>query len=127
VAEWLVEGDELVLHLRPAEKFLGFHGDIKVPLAAVRSVSVVHKPWLTLRGWRMAGTALRGSVALGTWRHGTGYDFCAVRLDRPAVRVEATSGRFSRLVVSVRPGEQPEEVAARLAEAAGVALSPKVN
>jgi hypothetical protein len=35
------EGDELVFHLRGAEKAEGFHGDIRVPLSAETAVRVV--------------------------------------------------------------------------------------
>jgi hypothetical protein len=60
---------------------------------------------------------------LGTRRHGAGYDFCILHRDRPAVRLDVTSGRFSRLVISVPEGGDPEAEAARIAAAAGVTPS----
>lgn len=111
-----------MLHLTPAQKVVGFHRDIRVPLTAVRSVTAVDKPWLALRGRRMAGTALRGVAAMGTWTHGDRlYDFCVVRSQQKAVQVELNSGRFTRFLVCVPDGVDNEAEAHRIAAAAGIA------
>jgi uncharacterized protein len=121
VAAFVVRGPDLVLHLNPLEKFGGFHGDIRVPLTAVRSVSISRYAWSELRGWRMAGIGIPGFIAFGTWKHGNGYDFCAVRKARAGVRVDVVHGRFSRLTVSVPEGTDPQVEADRIADAAGIA------
>ena len=122
MAELLVQGTDLVLHLPPTQKLLGFHGDLKLPLSAIRTVRPVEKPWLTLRGRRMAGTAMRGVAAVGTWIHGERrYDFCVIRRTQPAVMVEMASGRFDRLIVGIPEGSDPVAEADRIAAAAGVA------
>ena len=122
MAELLVDGSDLVLHLPVTQKVLAFHGDVKVPLSAVRTVRPVEKPWLTLRGRRMAGTAMRGVAAVGTWIHGDRrYDFCVIRRTQPAVMVELAAGRFDRLIVGLPEGSDPVAEAERLASAAGVA------
>lgn len=123
MAKLIVDGRDLVVHLTLGEKILAFHGNIRVRLAAILSVAPDPKPWLVLRGWRMAGITFPGYVALGTRRHGDGYDFCALHRDRPAVRVNVTSGRFSRLIVSVPEGGDTEAEAARIAAAAGITPS----
>ena len=105
------------------EKIGGFHGDIRVPLSSIVSVAPDPKPWLGLRGWRMAGVSLVGHTVLGTRRHGDGYDFCILHRDRPAVRVDVAPGRFSRFVISVPEGGDPEAEAARIAAAAGTVPS----
>jgi hypothetical protein len=71
----------------------------------------------------MAGISFTGHAVLGTRRHGDGYDFCVLHRDRPAVRVDVASGRFSRLVISVPEGGDPEAEAARIAAAAGITPS----
>jgi len=123
MAKLIVDDRDLVVRLTLGEKILAFHGDIRVRLAAILSVAPDPKPWLVLRGWRMAGISFPGQVALGTRRHGDGYDFCALHRDRPAVRVNVTSGRFSRLIVSVPEGGDAEAETARIAAAAGIAPS----
>ena len=120
VAELIVDDKNLVVHLTPGEKVWGLHGDIRVRLSAIVSVAPDPKPWLGLRGWRMAGISFTGYAVLGTRRHGTGYDFCILHRDRPAVRVDAASGRFSRLIISVPEGGDPEAEAARVAAAVGI-------
>jgi hypothetical protein len=71
----------------------------------------------------MAGVSMVGTAALGTRRHGTGYDFCILHRDRPAVRIDVVPGRFSRLVICVPEGGHPEAEAARIAAAAGISPS----
>ena len=123
MAKLIIDGRDLVVRLTLGEKILSFHGDIRVRLSAIDSVAPDPKPWLGLRGWRMAGISLTGRAVLGTRRHGTGYDFCILHRDRPAVRVDLASGRFSRLVISVPEGGDPATEATRIAAAAGITPS----
>jgi hypothetical protein len=127
MAELIADGGDLIVHLTPGEKIWGFHGDIRVHLFAISCVAPDPKPWLGLRGWRMAGVSLAGRAVLGTRRHGDGYDFCILHGDRPAVRVDVASGRFSRLTISVPEGGDPQAEAARIAAAAGIAPSAPVS
>ena len=122
VAELIVDGDELVLHLTPRQKVAGFHRDIRVPLTAVRSVRALDNPWMTLRGRRMAGTALRGVAAMGTWIHGDKlFDYNVLRGQQRAVQVDLNAGRFERFIVGVPEEVDPEAEAKRIAQAAGIA------
>jgi hypothetical protein len=123
MAELIVDDQDLVVHLSVGEKIWGFHGDIRVPLSTIVCVAPDPRPWLGLRGWRMAGVSLAGHAALGTRRHGDGYDFCILHRDRPAVRVDVAPGRFSRLTICVPEGGDPVAEAARIAAAAGIAPS----
>ena len=122
MAELIVEGQELWIRLPPGQKFFSFHRDIRIPLTAVRSVTPLEKPWLALRGRRMAGTALRGVAAMGTWIHGDRrYDFCIVRKQQPAIQVDLNTGRFDRYIVCRPDGTDVAAEARQLALAAGVA------
>ena len=57
----------------------GFHGDIAVPLSAVREVSVEPDPWSALRGIRAPGTGFPGVIAYGVRRMTGGRpDFAAI-------------------------------------------------
>ncbi len=120
VAELIIDDEDLVVRLTLGEKMGGFHGDIRVRLSSIARVAPDPRPRLGLRGWRMAGVSLGGTV-LGTRRHGDGYDFCVLHQDRPAVRMDVTSGRFSRLVICVPEGGDATAEAARIAAAAGIA------
>ena len=120
MAELIVNDKDLVVHLALSEKIWSFHGDIRVRLSAIVRVAPDPQPWLGLRGWRMAGISITGDAVLGTRRHGDGYDFCILHRDRPAVRVDVASGRFSRLIISVPEGGDPVAEAARVAAAAGL-------
>jgi len=121
VAELIIDGGDLVVHLTLGEKIWGLHGDIRVRLSSIVCVAPDPRPWLGLRGWRMAGVSFPGHAALGTRRHGGGYDFCVLHRDGPAVRVDVTPGRFSRLVIGVPGGGDAAAEAARIAAAAGIA------
>ena len=127
MAELIINNEDLVVHLALSEKILGFHGDIRVRLSSIVSVAPDPKPWLGLRGWRMAGVSFPGRAVLGTRRHGDGYDFFILHRDWPAVRVDMASGRFSRLVVCVPQGGDPNSEATRIAAAAGITPSAPVS
>jgi hypothetical protein len=122
MAELIVDDKDLVIRLALGEKILSFHGNIRVRLSSILSVAPDPRPWLGLRGWRMAGVSFGGTM-LGTRRHGDGYDFCILHAGRPAVRVNVTSGRFSRFIIDVPEGGDPEAEAARIAAAAGIVPS----
>src|ERR1700761_7610948 len=123
MADLIIDDWDLVVRLTLGEKIWGLHGDIRVRLPNVVSVAPDLKPWTDLRGWRMAGISFVGHAVLGTRRHGTGYDFCVLHGPQPAVRVDVSSGRFSRLVVSVPAGGDAAAEAARIAAAAGITPS----
>ena len=127
MAELIINDKDLVVHLTLGEKILSFHGDIRVRLSAILSVAPDPRPWLSLRGWRMAGISITGYAVLGTRRHGDGYDFCILHRDRPAVQVDLRPRRFSRLVIYVPEGTDPQAEAARIAAAAGIAPSAPVS
>lgn len=113
-----VDGDTLVVHLSPAQKFWAFHRNLQVPVSAVRSVRVTTTPWSDLRGWRISGTTISGTVALGRRRHASGVDFVAMGRVTEAVEVEMNDGPYRRLVVSVA---DPQHTASAIAAAAGIA------
>ena len=123
MATLLVDGDDVVLHLRWREKVAGFHADVRAPLSAVQSVRVLSDPLSEMRGWRMAGLAIPRAFAFGTRRHGDGYDFTILRGPRPGVQLELSHGRFQRLVVSATDAEDAASTAARVAGAAGIRVS----
>lgn len=118
----VVDGTDLVVHLTWAEKIGGFHTDIRVPLTAIYAVEAMEKPpWLELRGWRMTGFSFPGRIALGTRKHGAGFDFTVVKKSAPVVQIDANTGRFSRFVISVPEGADLQSEADRVADAAGIA------
>jgi hypothetical protein len=116
VAELVIDGDELVLHLRAVEKAEGAHGDIRVPLSAVTAVRFVDDPWPELRGIRAPGTGLPNVIAVGTRRGAFGKDFAAVHGNGPAVVVELADAAYGRFVVTA---EDAAVVAKAIAEASG--------
>jgi hypothetical protein len=111
MASLAVDGDDLVVRLRPLEKLGAFHGDVRVPRSAIRSVRAVEKGWPELRGMRAPGTGVPGVISLGS-RRGTGiHDFVAVYGSRSAVVVDLEGADFDRLVIA---DDAAEETARRL-------------
>jgi hypothetical protein len=104
-----------VIRLSWLEKAGSLHGDVRVPLSAVRSVTVETRPWGLVRGIRAPGTGLPGVIALGTFRYSGRRDFAVVYRNRPVVRVElGEDAPFARLLVAVA---SPEQAAAMIAPA----------
>ncbi len=113
MAELIVDGDELVVRLSGWERAAAFHGDVTVPLSAVRELSVEARPWAVLRGIRAPGTGFPGVIAYGVRRlTGERPDFVAILRRRPVVRIELDPpAEFSRLLISVA---DPDETVAGL-------------
>ena len=59
MAELRLEGGELVLRLSGAEKAEAVHGDLRVPLSALRGVEVLDDA----RGWTGIGSGSRSGCA----------------------------------------------------------------
>jgi hypothetical protein len=118
MAELEIDGDTVVLRMSALEKAEGFHGDIRVPLAALQAVRVVPSAWGAgeLRGIRAPGTGVPNRIAVGTRRGDFGKDFAAVHGEGPAVVVELDGKGFSRLIVTA---DDAEAMAAPLQAALG--------
>lgn len=107
--------DDLVVTLTPLERVAACKREIRVPLAAVRTVCTDPDPWTALRGMRMAGPAIPGVAVYGVRMTGAGPDFAALHGRGPAVRVELTpEAPYRRLLVTV--ADAPATVAALRAE-----------
>jgi hypothetical protein len=84
MAELIIDGDELVLHLTTLEELASVHSDLRVPLATVSSVEVVenaHEPADT--GFKLIGGRWPGSFEIGTFAANGGRFFAAVHRDTP--------------------------------------------
>jgi len=113
VAELLIEGDELVLHLSRAEKLEGIHGDLRVPRSAVTGVEVLDDAHgaADIVGFK-AGTRIAGVVEVGTVSGARKKIFAAVHRDTPrGVRVGLSGAAQDEWVVGCT---DPEAVAASI-------------
>ncbi len=111
MAELRIEGSELVLHLTGLEKAEGVHGELRVPLSAVRAVEVLnnaHDPADT--GFKV-GTRIPGVIEVGTM-HGTKTVFACVHKGTPrGVRVVLDGAAHDEWIVGC---ENPEDIAAAI-------------
>ncbi len=111
VAELKTEGDQLVLELTAEEKLEGIHGDIRVPLSAVRSVTVVEDALGEVHGIR-TGTGIPGVLVVGTIRWSGKKSFVVVHHGHPrgvVVRLEDTE--FDEFVIGT---DEPDAMVAQL-------------
>jgi hypothetical protein len=84
VAELLIQGDDLVLHLSGLENLESIHGDLRAPLASVRSIQVLedaHEP--ADAGFKLIGGRLPGSFEIGTFSNDGQRIFAAVHHNTP--------------------------------------------
>jgi len=115
--ELIVDDWDLVVRLTLGEKILGvFHGDIRVRLPSI--VSVAARSQAVAGPARMAdggGQLFPGTLRWAPAGTGDGYDFL-----RPAPRLAGGPGGpeagdvFSRLVIGVPEGGDPQAEAARI-------------
>ena len=117
MAELRVEGAELVLHLSGVEKAEAVHGDLRVPLSALRGVEVIDDAhdWTGIGAGFKVGMRLPGVATVATV-HGHGEKvFIAVHRDTPrGVRVRLAGAPWDEWIVGCA---DPEAVAATLAPA----------
>jgi uncharacterized protein len=116
MAELVVDGDELVVHLTATEHAATLHRDVRVPLAAVRSADVVADPVGAVRGWKLVGARVPGALALGTFDHKGSRCFAAVHHGARGVRVTLDGAHYDVLVVTC---DDPASVVARLTPVPG--------
>lgn len=100
-----ITSDALSLSLTPAEKVLGLHGDVVVPLSAVVGVEVVPDGLAATHGLRAPGLALPGRRKLGTWRSRHRREFVDVRRGQPAVRITLRGQSLDALLVGTDDAE----------------------
>lgn len=84
MAELVVDGEEIVLHLTTLEELASVHGDLRAPLTAVSSVEVLedaHEPADV--GFKLIGGRLPGTFEIGTFSAGGQRIFAAVHHDTP--------------------------------------------
>ncbi len=119
--------DELRVELTAREKVAGLHGDVRVPLAAVRDVRVEPDALAAVRGLRAPGLAIPGRAKIGTWRRRGSRAFVVARRGVPAVRVALSGAGHDELVVSTADAHAvAEAVRARAARAdAGAGRAPR--
>lgn len=106
-----VEADQLVLELTVEEKLEAIHGDIRVALSAVRSITVVDDALDQVQGIR-TGTGLPGVLVVGTIRWAGRKSFVVVHHGHPrgvVIRLEGTE--FDEFVIGT---DDPEKMAAGL-------------
>ena len=117
VAELQLEGGELVLHLSGAEKAEAVHGDLRVPLSAVRGVEVLDDAhgWTGIGVGFKVGMRVPGVATVATVRGHGEKVFVAVHGDTPrGVRVRLEGAPWDEWIVGC---PDPEAVAATLASA----------
>lgn len=115
MARVLAKDDQVVIRLAWWEKALSRRGDVRVPLAAVRRVTVERDWWRAVRGVQDKGFCVPGALSIGTRRHQAGKDFVSWRPGRPAVCVElGPTAPFALLAVSVPDAAAAEAAAGTL-------------
>lgn len=116
MAELQIADDQLVLHLTAAEKVESIHGDLRVPLAAVKSVEVIEDAHRRagIRAGVKVGTRIPGVIEVATIRGRKTKIFAAVHHDTPrGVRVVLADGSsWNEWIVGCA---DPEAVAAAVA------------
>jgi hypothetical protein len=105
MASLILDGADLMVKMSELEMVEAFHGDLRVPLAAVQAVRVVDDAWSELRGIRAPGTGIPGVIAIGTRRGPFGKDFAVVHGRERAVVVDLAGADYARLVVTTPDAE----------------------
>lgn len=109
MAEVVVEGEEIVLHLSRTEKLEAVHGDLRAPRSAVRSVEILddaHEP--ADHGFKV-GERLPGHSEVAIVRTGDEKLFAVVHSDTPrGVRINFEGIDYDAWIVGSKDPESLE-------------------
>ena len=112
MAELLVEGDELVLHLSGTEKLESVHGDLRAPRSAIRSVDVLEDAHDPADHGLKIGERLPGYSEVAVVRTGGQKLFAAVHHDTPrGLRIDFDGTDYDAWIVG---SADPESLKARI-------------
>ncbi len=112
MAELIRDGESLILKLSTAETLEGAHGDIRVPMSAVQSVTVLDDVIHAVHGIKMPGARIPGVFAMGTFLLGSETTFAIVHhRNKRGIKVNLADARFNALIIGL---DDPEEVIAHL-------------
>jgi hypothetical protein len=112
MAELCVQDGALALHLSAAEKVGAVHGDLRVPLSAVRRVEVLADAHGPADDGIKLGTRIPGMIEMGTVRGGGRNIFAAVLPDTPqGVRIVLDGSFYHEWIVGCA---DPESVARQI-------------
>lgn len=108
MAALIREGDTLVLQLTPMEKVEGIHGDLRVPVSAVRSVAILENAVRAVHGLKLPSTYIPGILAIGTFLSSEEKIFAMVHYKtQRGIKLSLTGMLFDAWIVGV---EDPERV-----------------
>jgi hypothetical protein len=113
MAELEQVGDELVVTLSAIEMAESIHGDVRVPISAVKSVEVVDDIVHQVHGIKLPGSRWPGRFAIGTFvTHGGVKSFVVVHHDNPkGIRVTLEGTKFDELLIGC---PNPESIKQKL-------------
>ena len=104
-----IAADSLAVTLTVREKIAAAHGDVSVPLSAVRNVRVEPDALAAVSGLRAPGLAVPGRTKIGVWRARGRRRFVVARRGVPAVCVTLDGARHDELIISTEHAEQIAE------------------
>lgn len=100
MAECVISGDQLVVHLSTAEKLESVHPDVAVPLSSIRSVEVVENMMDFIHGIRV-GTGIPGTTAVGTFTTRNARIFGVIHHGQHrGIRVVLEGADFDEIVIA---------------------------
>jgi hypothetical protein len=114
MAELMRDGQDLVVKLNVMEKAEAMHGEVRVPWAAVQSMTVLEDAIHAVHGLKLPGSRLPGVFAMGTFKSNEGNVFAIVHHQTPrGVKVTLTGAAYDALIIGT---EDPEAVVAALTQ-----------
>ncbi len=107
------DGNDLVLTLSAIERAESVHGDVRVPMSAVRGVEVLDDVIHEVHGLKFPGARWPGRFAVGTFLGGAGgHTFAVVHHDTPrGLRVRLEGQQYDEVIVGCA---DPESVRSAL-------------
>ncbi|WP_067618001.1 hypothetical protein [Alicyclobacillus acidiphilus] len=109
MAELIREENTIVLRMSTLEKLEGVHGDIRVAVSTVQSVTVLDDVIHAVHGVKMPGSRIPGVFAMGTFvSNNEGTSFAMVHHQhKRGLKITLKGAPYDALIVGV---DDPEKV-----------------
>ena len=109
-----ITGDELVVELTLAEKFMAARGSLHIPLSHIEAVRVANESAWKMMWRKIIGTNAPPWKMAGTFFLNGGFVFCDFSDGARCIEVDLHDETYKQLIVQLDESTSPEDAATQI-------------
>jgi hypothetical protein len=95
----------LTIELSFAEKILGLHGNLTIPLSSISGASQLDKTWVRTLGLRVPGTGIPGLVIAGRFVSSQNKSWVTWTRGNQVLQIDLKDQNYTRILVGLPDAE----------------------